>query len=108
MNPLLQAIKKAPAIYELLGQALFAVGGFLVVAGLIGRVAMTGVTTMGARANLTAPHTLGELYKTLPTWWIPEGFFGYAVAACIAGAGAYVALKAKAAIAKHGSMRRRP
>ena len=64
-----------------LGDALVGAGGFLLLAGLIGRVAATGVSTVKGLAG--GAQVEGALPEVLPEYlsaWMPESALGYAVA----------------------------
>ena len=63
----------------------FSLAGFLIICGLIARVALVGVPAIRAMGSASAePVTLELLYPTLPTWWIPESALGYALAGGLA------------------------
>jgi hypothetical protein len=47
-------VAAAPKLALLVGQALFAFGGFLIVSGLIGRVATTAINTSRSLSKLPA------------------------------------------------------
>jgi hypothetical protein len=88
-------ILQRPKLAHLVGRGLFSLGGLLIVLGLIGRVAKTGVNTIRERGNLPSFSTLAELYPTLPVWFVPEGPLGFILAALFAALGVYLALQAR-------------
>jgi hypothetical protein len=94
----MQWIYKQPKLARMVGQALFSVGGFIIVCGMIGRVAMTAINSTRGIAKLPPVTGLKEAYPMYSLWWVPEHFFGYAVAAIVAATGIYVALTAKAVL----------
>jgi hypothetical protein len=77
------------------GQALFGLGGLLIIVGLIGRAGMLAVNAVRAKGKLPALGGLRDAYPTLPVWFVPESAFGYIVAGLLAALGIYVVLTAK-------------
>jgi hypothetical protein len=94
----MQWIQKRPKVAQMIGQALFSVGGFTIVCGLIGRAGMTALNHARSIGKMPPYSGLSEGYPMYPLWWVPEHFLGYAVAALIAVAGIYVALTAKSVL----------
>jgi hypothetical protein len=82
----------------MLGQALFSVGGFVVICGLIGRAGMTALNHARTLGKMPPYIGLSEAYPMYSLWWVPEHFIGYAIPVLVAGLGAYVAINAKAAL----------
>jgi hypothetical protein len=71
-------------------------GGFLLLLGALGRVAKIGVGSMALLVGKAADvPMLASIYPSLPTWFIPEGAFGFALATTAVAVGAWVALLAK-------------
>lgn len=70
-----------PGRLSALGRALFQASAMIVLVGVCGQVAITAITATSAiRAMaVSAPMdmSLAMLYPSLPTWWVPESFFGY-------------------------------
>jgi hypothetical protein len=95
MNWLRKQIAAAPKLALLAGQALFAIGGLLIVCGLIGRVASTAINSTRSISKLPALTGLKDAYPTYVLWWVPERFAGYVVPGLLATVGIYVALLAK-------------
>lgn len=91
----MQWIYGHPKLAKMVGQALFSIGGFLVVCGLIGRAGMTALNQARSIGKMPPYAGLAEAYPMYPLWWVPEHVVGYAVGVIIAGLGAYVALTAK-------------
>lgn len=89
-------IAQSPKLAQMLGQGIFGIGGFLIVAGLIARAGLLAINTTRAKANLPTFRGVGEAYPNYPLWFVPEGVFGYVFAALLAGLGIYLALSAKA------------
>lgn len=97
-----------PKLAAMIGQALYSVGGFLIVAGLIARAGMLAINTGRGRAGLPLFKGLAEAYPQYSLWFVPESVFGYIVAGVIAALGIYVAVTAKAMLkAMIGSRSRR-
>lgn len=94
-------IYKCPKLAQVVGQALFSVGGFSVVCGLIGRPGMTALNQTRFIGKLSPYSGLAEAYPMYPVWWVPEDFFGYALGVIVAALGAYVALTAKRVLRPH-------
>lgn len=67
-----------PGRLSALGRSLFQVSAMILLVGLCGRVATTGVSAIRGIAGI-APHdtAFAVLYPSLPTWWVPENFLGY-------------------------------
>jgi hypothetical protein len=95
-----QWIYKQPKLARMVGQALLSIGGFIIVCGMIGRVAMTAINSTRGLGKLPPIVGLKEAYPMYSLWWVPESFLGYAVAASVAAAGIILALTAKAELKK--------
>jgi hypothetical protein len=98
MDWLKTRIAGSPKLARLIGQALFSVFAFLIVAGLIGRAGMLAINTTRAKANLPALRGLADAYPMYSLWFVPESAFGYILAAALAAFGIYIALIAKAVL----------
>ena len=94
----MQWIYERPKLARMVGQALFSVGGFIVVCGLIGRAGMTALNHARSIGKMPPYGRLSEAYPNYPLWWVPEHLLGYACGVLIASAGIYVALKAKSVL----------
>ena len=98
----MQWIYRQPKITRMFGQALFSLGGFLIVCGMIGRVAMTATNSTRGMSKLPPLGALKDAYPMYSLWWVPEHVVGYAGAAVIAALGVYVALTAKTVLKSMG------
>ena len=94
----MQWIYEHPKLARVIGRALFSVGGFIVVCGVIARVGMTALNQTRSIGKMPPYIGLSEAYPMYPLWWITEHCVGYAVGALIAGTGLYVALSAKSVL----------
>lgn len=71
-----------------LGAGLVRAGGFLVVAGLVGRVATTGASALqGLGAGMQAEVALSDVLPGYLSAWMPETALGFAVAMLLLIAG---------------------
>jgi hypothetical protein len=95
---MMQWIYKQPKLARMIGQALFSVGGFIIICGLIGRVAMTAINSTRGIGKLAPLNGLKEAYPMYSLWWVPEHFIGYTVCAVIAALGIYIGFTAKAVL----------
>jgi len=67
-----------PGRLSALGRALFQVSAVILLFGLCGRIATTGISAIRGIGGIAPPDTaLAVLYPSLPTWWVPENFLGY-------------------------------
>ena len=74
-----------PRRLVLMGQSLLELAGFIVVAGLIGRVVTTGLASVKHfQATEHGALPLTALLPNLPTWWVPETTLGFMAAAMLA------------------------
>ncbi|MFC4623283.1 hypothetical protein ACFO3A_13835 [Comamonas nitrativorans] len=71
-----------------LGAGLVRAGGFLVVAGLVGRVATTGASAVkGLGGGMQAEVALSDVLPGYLSVWMPESALGFAVAMLLLIAG---------------------
>lgn len=71
-----------------LGAGLVRAGGFLVVAGFVGRVATTGVSAVkGLGGGMQAEVALSDVLPGYLSVWMPESALGFAVAMLLLIAG---------------------
>jgi hypothetical protein len=71
-----------PGRLSALGRFLFQLSAMILLVGLCGRIATAGVSAIQGMAGAMPRQTsLAALYPSLPTWWVPESFFGYV--ACV-------------------------
>ena len=96
MQWLRSLIARAPRRATVIGKALFLAGGILVLAALFGRIGLVSINGERSQAGLSAVRTLAEAYPQYPTWFVPEGPIGFAIAAALVIAGmAVIALAEK-------------
>ena len=63
-------------------------GVLLLLIGLCGRVATTGVALLLPRASSTTQATtLADVYPALPTWWVPETALGFVLCLILTAGG---------------------
>lgn len=68
----------------------------LILIGLCGRVATTGVSVLSERVRgAVQATTLAELYPAFPTWWVPETALGFALCSVLIACGITAALTGK-------------
>lgn len=97
MQWLRSLIARAPKRATAVGKALFLAGGVLVLAALFGRIGLVSLNGERTQAGLSAVRTLADAYPQYPTWFVPEGPLGFAVAALLVLAGmGVIALAEKA------------
>jgi hypothetical protein len=103
----MQWINRQPKLARMVGQGLFSIGGFIIVCGLIGRVAMGAINSSRGISKLSPLSGLNDAYPMYSLWWVPEHFSGYAAGAIAAAAGIYIGFTAKAILKamKRGSGR---
>ena len=90
MNAIYEYFLREPRRLVELGRAMFTFSACLIVIGLAGYAARSGVSAFQHLGAATAAHaapTLASLYPTFITWWIPESFAGTLPAMAVAGAG---------------------
>ena len=77
-----------------IGRAAFTAGMLVVVIGLIGLVARTGVSAIHilGKAPAVAAPSLAQLYPELWTWWVPETLIGAVQALVLTVGGIWLAL----------------
>jgi hypothetical protein len=108
MNAFKEFIAAKPKLAQMLGQALFSVGGFLIVCGLIGRAGLVAINAGRVKASLPAFSRISEAYPMYSLWFVPQSAFGYVLPALIAALGIYLAMSAKALLkAQRGGRSRR-
>lgn len=85
-----------PDRLKAIARLLVNTGGFLLLLGAFGRVAKVGIDSMTLLVGkATDLPMLASIYPSLPTWFIPEGAFGFAIAITAVAIGAWLALLAK-------------
>lgn len=106
MTALKEFISSRPKLAQMIGQALFYVGGLLVVAGVIGRAGLTAINAARAKSNLPAFGGVSEAYPQYVLWFVPQSLGGYVLPALLAGFGLYLGLSAKGVIKARRKPRR--
>lgn len=91
-------IYQKPELARMIGQALFSVGGFIIICGLIGRAGLTALNQARTMGKMPVFAGLSEAYPMYPLWWVPEHLIGYAVPVGVACFGLYVAITAKSVL----------
>lgn len=67
-----------PGRLTALGRALFQLSAMILLVGLGGRIATTGISAIERMSGAMSHDTsLAVLYPSLPTWWVPESIAGY-------------------------------
>lgn len=94
----MQWIYERPKLAQMIGQALFSVGGFIVICGLIGRAGMTALNHARSIGKMPPYAGLSEAYPMYPLRWVPEHLSAYAAGVLIASAGIYLSLRAKSVL----------
>lgn len=100
-----ERIARAPKPALLLGKALVLAGGILILAALFGRSGLMNLNAERAEAKLPPVLQLAQAFPQYPTWLVPEGPVGFAVATVLVLAGMLLASVA-ADILKRESVRR--
>ncbi len=76
---LIEHLIARPGRLSALGRALFQLSAMILLGGLVGRIGTTGMSAIQKMAGAMSRDTsLAVLYPSLPTWWVPESFLGYA------------------------------
>lgn len=77
-----------PRYLVTIGAGLVIAGGFLVIAGLVGRVATTGASAVkGLGGSMQAEVALSDVLPGYLSVWMPESAYGFAVAMLLLIAG---------------------
>lgn len=86
-----------PGRLSALGRLLFQLSAMILLVGLCGRIATTGISTIQTMAGAIPRDTsLAVLYPSVPTWWVPESFLGYFACVLTAVLGLTMAQMSKA------------
>ena len=103
MNWIRYRIARHPRQVLVIGKALLLIGSILVVAAVFARSGLLAENEKRAQAHQPSLRTLAEAYPQYPTWMVPEGPVGYALAAVLVLAGtALTVLAEKAAKGTRG------
>jgi hypothetical protein len=87
MNWIRALIDRNPRLSNAIGKCVFLAGAILVLCAVFARVGLIAANADRANAKLPAVRTLAEAFPQYPTWIVPEGPFGFAVAAVLVLAG---------------------
>ena len=83
MDWLRSRIARNPRQALLVGKVLFLAGSILILGAVFARAALMNLNAGRTDAKLPLLHTLAQAYPQYPTWIVPEGPVGYAVAALL-------------------------
>lgn len=72
------------------GRGLSSCGLMLLVFGLAGQTALRAGAVAQSMAKLQTSTQLSEIYPSLPTWFVPEGVFGFGFALVLAAFGLWL------------------
>ncbi len=76
-----------------LGKAVLNIAFFFFCAGLFGWLAVTvEEVVLGMASHSQGRKPLADLYPSLPTWWVPETWFGLFVVAILMVSGVWLIL----------------
>ena len=103
MQWLRERIARSPQAALILGKALVAAGGILVLAAVFGRAGLINLNGDRAQAKLAPVLTLAEAFPQYPTWLVPEGPVGYTVTAVLVLVGMLLASLAAEALKRRRS-----
>lgn len=81
----------SPARMKFVGRLLCGVSAALIIAGMALRVPVVATEMIQAMTKTPLSNgTLASIYPSLPTWFIPESFWAYAVLMGVFGLGVYL------------------
>jgi hypothetical protein len=83
MQWILALVARNVRLSVVLGKTLFLAGAILILGAVFARAALVNLNAQRAEAGLTAFQALAAAYPHHPTWIVPEGPVGYAVAALL-------------------------
>jgi hypothetical protein len=83
MNWLRSLVRRSPRRFLVLGKAVFLVGAILVIGAVFARAGLVSINAKRAEAHQPPLRTLAEAYPAYPTWLVPEGPVGFALAAVL-------------------------
>ena len=98
MEWLRSRIARSPRHALVLGKTLFLAGSILVVGAVFARAELMGINAERAEAKLPVIRTLAEAFPQYPTWMVPEGPVGFAIAAALVVVGMVLTVKAGEAL----------
>lgn len=88
-------VARSPKVAHMVGQALFSIGGLLLLLGLVCRAALFIINTARVQAKMQPLDGLHAAYPTYPLWFVPEHPVGYVLSALVAVLGICIAVTAK-------------
>ena len=83
MDWLRARIARQPRPALIAGKTLFLAGSILILAAVFARGGLMAFNEERTQAKLPVVRTLAQAYPQYPTWFVPEGPVGYAVAAIL-------------------------
>ena len=83
LRPLRQLVARSPRRWLAAGKALFLAGAILILGAVFARAGLVSLNAERSEAGHSMLRTLAEAYPQYPTWIVPEGVVGYAVAAVL-------------------------
>ena len=101
MHWLRSFVARSPRRAMVLGKVLFLAGCILILGAAFARAALSSINTERAEAKLPALRALAEAYPQYPTWIVPEGPLGFAIAALLVLVGMALTVMAEKAGATH-------
>lgn len=97
MKSIRDLVAQHPKRAVVLGKTLLLAGSILVVGAVFARAGLVNTNAERAQAGLPALRTLAEAYPLHPTWLVPEGPIGFAIAAVLVIVGMGLTLLAEKA-----------
>jgi hypothetical protein len=89
----------------ILGKTLFLAGAILILGAVFARAGLMSVNGERTEAGLLALRTLAAAYPQYPTWLVPEGPVGFAIAAALVVAGMGLVVLADTALKQQRQQR---
>ena len=104
MDEILGYFLEKPQRLISIGHAAFTAGMMVVVIGLVGFVAKTGMSSIQSlgKASGVAVPSLGQIYPDLWTWWVPETLTGAMPALVLAGFGIWLVMTGRKLVRVYG------
>jgi hypothetical protein len=81
LDHLMTVVLREPRRTVALGHAVARAANFFLVVGLLGKVATIAAEMVKSLGRQEPAHvTLADIFPGIPTWWVPESEFGFAMA----------------------------
>jgi hypothetical protein len=80
-------VARSPKRAVVIGKTLLLAGAVLVLGAVFARAGLMGINSDRAQAGQPPLRTLAQAYPQYPTWLVPEGPVGFALAAVLVLAG---------------------